>query len=223
MRPKLGYGWSRPPHEGRARGVGRGRRMRSLAGWGLARPKPQRSRDRRDRRQTGSGRPRSCSSEPRPRRIGPPARPVRGGATGRLKPRGGGDGTGPFVAPRRSARPGSLQEPCAGWLWPPARGGPPARALRAPPGPRSQSRPALPQLLLNKARTSRQPLAPLRGGNARAQLNEIQEGADSKGGRPSMNLSRASATCFGWVSRIMWEPSMTTTVASGRRFRNRRA
>ena len=56
--PNLGYAWWRPPHEGRARGVGRGRRMRSLAGWGLARPKPQRSRDRRGRRQTGSGRPR---------------------------------------------------------------------------------------------------------------------------------------------------------------------
>jgi hypothetical protein len=56
--PKLGYGCWRPPHEGRARGVGCGRRMRSLAVSGLARPEPQRSRDRKDRRETGSGRPR---------------------------------------------------------------------------------------------------------------------------------------------------------------------
>ena len=148
---KLDYGCSRPPDEGRARGVGRGRWMRSLAVSGLARPKPQRSRDRRDRREPGSGRPRRPLLSLARTGSGPLVGPARGGATERLKPRGGGDGTDPFVALGRSARPGSLKEPCAGWLWPPARGGTPARVLRAPPGPRSQSRPALPSALAEQS------------------------------------------------------------------------
>jgi hypothetical protein len=142
---KLGYGCEGLLHEGRARGVGRGSGCGSRSGR-LRTPAAARIPSGRPGARHRIGPGSSSSSQPRRRRIRSPREIARGCATSALSQ--GVVGMGQTrSSPCGGARGrGSGQEPCAGGLWPPARGGSPARVLRAPPGSRSHAVPRFPQL-----------------------------------------------------------------------------